>query len=149
VSANSTIIEDIKIRKSGLASLAISYYDFREEQKKDLRGLLTSVLLVVELAHTLTSSPNSTRSTKMIHKTPAMANLSSIYRNYWNCQDSLSDYRCLGRISKHIRIAVPPRESPIACGTAYEVTTHESAHLCHQLTRDQDQALNFPFRFHP
>ena len=35
----------IKIRKSGLASLAMFYYDFREEQKKDLRGLLSSVLL--------------------------------------------------------------------------------------------------------
>jgi len=30
--------------KSGLASLAIYYYDFREDQKKDLRGLLSSVL---------------------------------------------------------------------------------------------------------
>ena len=30
--------------KSGLASLAIFYYDFREDQKKDLRGLLSSIL---------------------------------------------------------------------------------------------------------
>jgi hypothetical protein len=30
--------------KSGLASLAMFYYDFREDQKKDLRGLLSSVL---------------------------------------------------------------------------------------------------------
>jgi hypothetical protein len=30
--------------KSGLASLAIFYYDFREDQKKDLRGLLSSML---------------------------------------------------------------------------------------------------------
>jgi NACHT domain len=30
--------------KSGLASLAIFFYDFREDQKKDLRGLLSSVL---------------------------------------------------------------------------------------------------------
>jgi len=29
---------------SGLASLAIFYYDFREDEKKDLRGLLSSVL---------------------------------------------------------------------------------------------------------
>jgi hypothetical protein len=39
--ASSTLIEDI--RKSGNASLAIYYYDFREQQK-DLRGLLSSVL---------------------------------------------------------------------------------------------------------
>ena len=46
VFASSTIIEDIEtMRKSGLASLAIYYYDFREDQKKDLRVLLSSVLV--------------------------------------------------------------------------------------------------------
>jgi hypothetical protein len=50
VSASSAVIEDIKtMQKSGLASLAIYYYDFREEQKKDLRGLVSSVL--VQLCH--------------------------------------------------------------------------------------------------
>ena len=32
------------MRKSGLASLAMYYYDFREDQKKDLRGLLSSAI---------------------------------------------------------------------------------------------------------
>jgi hypothetical protein len=32
------------MRKSGLASLAMFYYDFREDEKKDLHGLLSSVL---------------------------------------------------------------------------------------------------------
>ena len=32
------------MRKSGLASLAFYYYDFREDQKRHLRGLLSSVL---------------------------------------------------------------------------------------------------------
>jgi hypothetical protein len=32
------------MHKSGDASLAIYYYDFREDQKKDLRGLLSSIL---------------------------------------------------------------------------------------------------------
>jgi hypothetical protein len=42
---SSTIIEDVKtMSKSGRASLAMYYYDFREDQKKDLRGLLSSVL---------------------------------------------------------------------------------------------------------
>ena len=42
---SSTIIEDVEnMRNSGLASLAIYYYDFREEDKKDLRGLLSSIL---------------------------------------------------------------------------------------------------------
>src|SRR5947208_3265819 len=47
---SSTIIEGIEdMQKSGLASLAMFYYDFREKEKKDLRGLLSSVL--VQLCH--------------------------------------------------------------------------------------------------
>jgi hypothetical protein len=43
--ASSTVIEEIKtMQESGDASLAMYYYDFREEKKKDLRGLLSSVL---------------------------------------------------------------------------------------------------------
>src|ERR1700742_1075302 len=43
---SSTIIEEIEtMQKLGLASLARFYYDFREDQKKDLRGLLSSVLV--------------------------------------------------------------------------------------------------------
>ena len=42
---SSTIVEEIKaMQKSGLASLAVYCYDFSEDQKRDLRGLLTSVL---------------------------------------------------------------------------------------------------------
>jgi hypothetical protein len=37
------------MQKSGLVSLAMFYYDFREEEKKDLRGLLSSVLF--QLCH--------------------------------------------------------------------------------------------------
>ena len=48
--ASSTIIEDVDaMRKAGLASLAFFYCDFREDQKKDLRGLLSSIL--VQLCH--------------------------------------------------------------------------------------------------
>jgi hypothetical protein len=50
VFASSTIIEDIEdIQKAGLASLAFFYCDFREDQKRDLRGLLSSLL--VQLCH--------------------------------------------------------------------------------------------------
>jgi len=39
------IIEDIEtMRKSGGASLAMYFYDFRDDLKKDLRGLLSSIL---------------------------------------------------------------------------------------------------------
>ena len=42
---SSAVIEDIDtMQKSGLASLAIFYYDFREDGKKHLSGLLSSVL---------------------------------------------------------------------------------------------------------
>jgi hypothetical protein len=45
VSASSTIIQEIEsMRKSGLASLAFHYFDFREDGKKDRRGLLSSIL---------------------------------------------------------------------------------------------------------
>jgi hypothetical protein len=48
--ASSTIIENVNLRKkSGLASLAFYYCDFRENEKRDLRGLLSSVL--VQLCH--------------------------------------------------------------------------------------------------
>ena len=47
---SSTIIEDIHaMRKAGLASLAFFYCDFREDKKKELRGLLLSFL--VQLYH--------------------------------------------------------------------------------------------------
>ena len=43
---SSTIIEDIHaMRKAGLASLAFFYCDFREDRKKELRGLLSSFLV--------------------------------------------------------------------------------------------------------
>jgi hypothetical protein len=47
---SSTIIEDIRaMQKAGLASLAFFYCDFREDRKKELRGLLSSFL--VQLCH--------------------------------------------------------------------------------------------------
>ena len=46
VLVSSTIIENINsMRKSGLASLAFFYFDFREDEKRNLRGLLSSVLV--------------------------------------------------------------------------------------------------------
>jgi hypothetical protein len=48
--ASSTIIQNIDtMRKAGLASQGFFYCDFREDQKRDLRGLLSSVL--VQLCH--------------------------------------------------------------------------------------------------
>ncbi len=47
---SSAIIENIiSMRKSGLASLGFFYCDFREDVKRDLRGLVSSIL--VQLSH--------------------------------------------------------------------------------------------------
>jgi len=44
--ASSAIIDDIRtLQKSGLASLAFFYCDFRDDQKKDRRGILSSLLV--------------------------------------------------------------------------------------------------------
>ena len=44
--ASSATIEDIRtLQNSGLASLAFFYCDFRDDQKKDRRGLLSSLLV--------------------------------------------------------------------------------------------------------
>ena len=43
---SSAIIEDVRtLQKSGLASLAFFYCDFRDDRKKDQRGLLSSLLV--------------------------------------------------------------------------------------------------------
>ena len=43
---SSAVIEDIRaLQKAGLASLAFFYCDFRDDQKKDRRGLLSSLLV--------------------------------------------------------------------------------------------------------
>jgi hypothetical protein len=48
--ASSSIIKDVDaMRKAGLASFGFFYCDFREDQKKNLRGLLSSLL--VQLCH--------------------------------------------------------------------------------------------------
>jgi hypothetical protein len=50
VLASSTIIEEIlALRKFGLASIGFFYHDFRDDQKKERHGLLTSLL--VQLCH--------------------------------------------------------------------------------------------------
>jgi hypothetical protein len=46
ISPSSSIIKDLEaVRKAGLASLAYYYFDFKDTNKQDLRGLLSSLLL--------------------------------------------------------------------------------------------------------
>jgi NACHT domain len=81
------------MRRSGLASLIIFYYDFREDQKKGLRGLLSSVLI------------------QLGHQSDAYCNILSILRSeYDNGSKDPSDdalIRCLKRLLEL------PRQSPL------------------------------------
>ena len=91
---SSTIIEEIDaLRKSGLASLAMFYYDFREDQKKDRRGLLSSVL------------------DQLCRQSDAYYDiLSRFYLDHENGSQRPSDgalFRCLKDIVEH------PRQAPI------------------------------------
>lgn len=91
---SSTIIEDIdQIRKCGQASLAIFYCDFRDDGKKNLRGLLSSLL--VQLCKFSDSYS---------------AVLSDFYSEHENGSQYPGDdalIRCLKRILKH------PGQAPV------------------------------------
>ena len=91
---SSTIIEDIyHIRKSGLASLAFFYCDFRDDNKKNLHGLVSSLL--VQLCHSSDSYS---------------AILSDFYSEHDNGSRHPSDNTligCLKRILKH------PGQAPV------------------------------------
>jgi hypothetical protein len=72
------------MQKSGLASLAMYFYDFREEKKKDLRGFVSSVL--VQLSH---------------HSDSYSGILSKFYRDHANGSQEPGDddlVLCLNRI---------------------------------------------------
>jgi hypothetical protein len=91
---SSTIIEDVEsMRKSGLASLAFFYYDFREDAKKDLRGLLSSVL--VQLCHQSDSYSQI---------------LSSFYSEHANGSRHPSDDELLRRLKHILKV---PGQAPI------------------------------------
>ena len=81
------------MRKSGLASLVIFYYDFREDKKKGLRGLLSSVL--VQLGHQSDSYFDG------------LSKLCSEHENGSRDPSDAALIRCLKRLLKL------PRQSPI------------------------------------
>jgi hypothetical protein len=94
VSTSSTIIEDIDtMRKSGLASLAMFYCDFREEQKKGIRGLLSSVLV------------------QLCHQSDAYCGiLSKLYSEHKNGSENPSDGRLVHCLKDVLRV---PGQAPI------------------------------------
>jgi hypothetical protein len=94
VSASSTIIEDIDpMRKSGLASLAMFYCDFREDQKKGIHGLLSSVL--VQLCR---------------QSTAYCAILSKLYEEHENGSENPSNDRLIRCFRDVLEV---PRQAPV------------------------------------
>ena len=81
------------MRKSGLASLAFFYCDFREDQKKDPRGLLSSLL--VQLCHQSDSYCDV---------------LSNLYLEYNNGSRQPSDNTLLDCLEEILRL---PRHAPV------------------------------------
>ena len=91
---SSTIVEDIEqIRKMGLASLAFFYCDFRDDAKKNLRGLLSSLLWQ------FCQSSN-----------PYSAILSDIYSEHDNGSRPPSDNALIGCLK---RILKEPGQAPV------------------------------------
>lgn len=81
------------MRKSGLASLAFFYCDFREDQKKDPRGLLSSLL--VQLCHQSDSYCDV---------------LSNLYLEHNNGSRQPSDNTLLDCLEEILRL---PRHAPV------------------------------------
>jgi len=81
------------MRKSGLASLAMFYCDFREEQKKDVHGLLSSVLV------------------QLCHQSDAYCDiLSKLYSEHNDGSENPSDGRLVRCLKDVLEI---PRQAPI------------------------------------
>jgi hypothetical protein len=80
------------MRKSGLASLAMFYCDLREEQKRGVRGLLSSVLV------------------QLCHQSDAYCDiLSKLYSEHKDGSENPSD----GRLVRCLEILKVPRQAPI------------------------------------
>jgi len=81
------------MRKSGLASLAMFYCDFREEQKRGVRGLLSSVLV------------------QLCHQSDAYCDiLSKLYSEHKDGFESPSDGRLVRCLKDVLKV---PRQAPI------------------------------------
>jgi hypothetical protein len=91
---SSSIIEDVDdMRKLGLASLAFFYCDFREDQKKDIRGLLSSLLL------------------QLCHQSDSYCDiLSNLYLDHHNGSRQPSDDALTKCLKEMLRL---PRQAPV------------------------------------
>ena len=109
---SSAVIEDIReLQKAGRASLAFFYCDFREDQKKDLRGLLTSLLVQLgeqSDAYQFLCGPWSRLATC---KRQRITKLSERHAEVAGASCSSYHYRCPRRMSNNDWFATPSGES--------------------------------------
>ena len=91
---SSAIIEDIRsLQKSGLALLAFFYCDFRDDQKKDQRGLLSSLLV------------------QLCEQSDAYSTiLSDFYEDHDNGSQHASDSQLLGCLKDMLKL---PGQAPV------------------------------------
>ena len=134
VLVSSTIIEEIEaMRKPGLAPLAMFYYDFKEDEKKDLRGLLSSVLFRLynqsDSYYNVLSTFDSTH--RKGAQSPSDNELVRCLVISPRTSPGLSYCRCLGRMFKHICSVIPPQRGLIAFGEPYWLTTPKPAYMRH------------------
>ena len=93
LSSSSAIVEDIRtLQKSGLASLAFFYFDFRDDQKKDQRGLLSSLLV------------------QLCEQSDAYsAILSDLYESHGRGTQQASDSELVGCLKRMLKLPGQPR----------------------------------------
>jgi len=122
------------MRKAGCASLVMYYYDFREDQKKDLRLLLSSVLF--QLCDQSDSYYNILSAFHSAHRDgaqrPGDDKLVRCLRDLLKIPEPLpvlSNHRWPGRMPKQYSFVVPLRASHIAFGGPCRGTIYKFADL--------------------
>ena len=128
------------MRKSGLASLAIFYYDFREKEKNDLRGLLSSALFQLYNQsysyYTILSTFYSTYDHGA--RSPSNDELIRCLKDLLNLPGQAPVYLIVDALDECPNTSLPsPRDKSItAPGGPRRLTTPKFTHLRHQPTRD-------------
>jgi hypothetical protein len=118
--ASSTIIEEIKtMQKSGLASLAMFYHDFDDQEKRGRRGLLSSML--VQLCHQSDSH---------------CAILSKLYSEHANGSQHPSDHALVCCFNTMVNL---PQQAPIFV----IVDALDACPITHALPLPREEVLSF------
>jgi hypothetical protein len=128
------------MRRSGSALVAVFHCDFREDRKKDLRGLLSSVLFQLcdqshSYRHILYSLYLARRHGAQRPSDDRLNPVSEGLTRTSRTSADLSDCRCLGQMSKYICSVVPTQTSPNASGGPNRLTTPKLAHMRDQPAR--------------